>query len=246
MLLWLLKLLLTAGLLFTASNAEAGILKTVSKGVHHLAGKVLGESAEAAGRKATRLAFKQSDDVARLALRHSDDAAKLAVRFGDESVDVARMVSPQSSRRLAMIADELNATGQAPEVLQLIKTGGKADQVVDFLYRHKGAITGGTVLATLIANPEAALATASDITLGLADTMGSHIAQPMIENSMRQVIGPVVSSALQVVMWGVFAAIVTVVVVRRNTLMQDLKILMGLQKHLAKRVTWKWLRKPGG
>lgn len=208
----------------TSASADAAGLGKFWKGVKYLAGQAFGESAEAAGKKATKLAVRQADDVARATVRHSDEAVRLVSRFGDDAAEAAQHVSPQSGRRLLMLADELEASGKAPEVMKLISEGGRADQVVEFLYRHKGAIAGGAVLTTLLTSPDAVLGAGADLVVGLSDVAGTTIAKPLIQEA-GDALAPVVPQLVTNMMWAVFAVVLIGLVVICHRHRQNVKTL---------------------
>lgn len=192
--------------------AEAGVMKNVLKGVKHLSRELMGESVEAAGKKATKAGLHSADNVARAAARNGSAAVRTFSRFGDDVVRAAEKLSPQNSRRLMMLMPELERTGKSAEVMQLIAKGGKADQVVDFLFRHRGALLGGAAVTSLLVNPEETLAAVTDVTVGLANVAGSHIAEPLITSVSEDVLHPVASETataiawpLQMLAWGVAA-----------------------------------------
>ncbi|MCA9065712.1 MAG: hypothetical protein KDA96_21735 [Planctomycetaceae bacterium] len=220
------------GAVFVAEPADAGILRTIWRSARDVAGKVMGEGAEAASRRGLRTAVRHTDDAGRLLIQQSDEVASFAAHFGDDAAMLAGKLDPAASRRLMTVACELNASGKAPEVLKLIAEGGKADQVIDFLCRNKGAIAGGAMLTALVTDPDAVLGAASDVTVGLAEVTGNTIAQPIIEKSMDHIVAPIFSLLIPLFLWPVFVALIVLLFVRRRTLAQDLREVGALVKRV--------------
>lgn len=175
----------------------------VRKAGQFLAGKVFRETAKETTEQGTKLVLRKAGteavkQTAKTGLRQvaggtvaktaMSQSGKLVVSYGDDAAKAMAKLSPQNSRRLAMMADDIGASGQGSRLMKLIAEGGDADKVVNFLWRNKGTIVGGAVLTTLITNPDAVLGASGDVVTGLADAGGEYIAKPAIEH----VAGPVI------------------------------------------------------
>ncbi len=112
-----------------------------------------------------------------LVLRHGEEAAAALVKsrgvalpavesFGKQAIRAFQAIgSPQNARRLAMMtADggELARIGRTPEVLAVIEKYG--DKAMQFIWTHKGALFVTATLAAFLAEPEAFINGAKDIT----------------------------------------------------------------------------------
>jgi hypothetical protein len=144
------------------------VVATAFKRVGPRAGKIVGEAGEHGG-VALRLLAQHGDDAILLAgkrtsliavARYGEDAATailkhgsvgehLVEKFAKEGAEALVKVSPQNGRRLAMMAAE----GQLkPELMTVVTRFG--DEACEFIWRNKGALATGVVLATFVASPE--------------------------------------------------------------------------------------------
>lgn len=185
-------LLLVAILVAGQGEAMAGGILEAMKGVSKVIGREAGQEAAEAGGKniaksvATELVQEGGESVAKqtgkaLAKSFGDDVARLASGSSDDFAKGLGSLSAQNVRRLQMMSGDLKATGKSSEVLNLISKGGKGDQIVDFLWRNKGMILGGTAITTLLMHPDAAIAATGDIGKVLISTAGSNIALPLVQ-----------------------------------------------------------------
>jgi hypothetical protein len=112
-----------------------------------------------------------------LVLRHGEEAAAALVKsrgvalpavesLGRPAIGAFKALgSPQNVRRLAMMAadgGELARIGRTPELLAVIEKYG--DKAMQFIWEHKGALAVTATLTTFLAEPEAFLNRAKDIT----------------------------------------------------------------------------------
>lgn len=87
-----------------------------------------------------------------------------------------------------MLESELAATGKGTDVVALLGKHGQADELVDFLWRHKGKLAAGGVLAAMLVNPEGVLGATGDMTSKVIESSGKHIAQPLIKETARPIV----------------------------------------------------------
>ena len=126
----------------------------------------------------------------RLFLEHGEEAAAvLAKTHGVAEEAVAGLGRPavtafeslataQNARRLAMMASdggELAAMGRTPEVLGVVAKYGDAG--LEFLWKHKGVLASGAVVAAFLADPEPFITGAKDITQVLAENTIKPLAE---------------------------------------------------------------------
>ncbi|WP_145349505.1 hypothetical protein [Roseimaritima multifibrata] len=78
-----------------------------------------------------------------------------------------------------MLAPDLKAAGKSGEVIQLLAKGGKADEVLDFLWRNKGTIVGGAAVSAVLANPDKVLAAG-----------GEYVVKPAVQSTVSSVAAP--------------------------------------------------------
>ncbi len=112
-------------------------------------------------------------------------AARFGAQYGDEAVKALAKVTPQNARRLRMLSEELASTGHADEIWSMIAKGGRGDQVVDFLWRNKGTLVGGAMLATFVVNPEDVLDGTSKAIGNVTESVGTTIVEPVARETGR-------------------------------------------------------------
>ena len=97
--------------------------------------------------------LKYGDDGVRALITHRAVAEPIVERFGAPAVRALTPLSPQNGRRLAILVEEgaVIQGSQAAEVLKVIAQGG--DQAMEFIWKHKGALTVSAVLATFLTQP---------------------------------------------------------------------------------------------
>lgn len=118
----------------------------------------------------------------RLVARHGEEAAAALVKtrgvaqpaieaLGTPAVRAFQtLASPQNARRLAMMAGEggeLARIGRTPEVLAVIEKYG--DKAMQFIWKHKGALTVTAALAAFLAEPEPFINGAKDLSKVVAE-----------------------------------------------------------------------------
>lgn len=180
-------------------SAHAQLGKALREGAEYLGKKALGEGAqeatEAGAKKLLReaatesseqllkksglVAARFSDDAAEALAKHGDAVVPLINQFGDDAAQAVSQVTGRNARRLAMLSDELAATPQSAEVLQLVTKSGKANQVVDFLWSHKGKLATTAIVATLIANTDQVLESGTAVSVSAIETMGETLVEPL-------------------------------------------------------------------
>jgi hypothetical protein len=141
------------------------------------------ESGEQLLKRSGLLAARYSDEAASAIAKHGDSVVPLINQFGDDAAKAVSQLSGRNARRLSMLSDELATVPQGQEVLQLVAKGGKADQIVEFLWSHKGKIASTAVLASLLANTDAVLEAGTAITVAGVTTTGDSLVKPLAEEA---------------------------------------------------------------
>lgn len=166
---------------FKEAGEEA--LETASKKLLREAGEsALQRTAKSTGRSVLNAGLRKTTMTA---------GRKVLREGGEQAVTAVSRLTARNARRLAMMEKELVASGKAPEVMSLLARHGKADQLVDFMWRNKGTLATGAVVTALIANPDSVLGATGDLAGKVIETSGKHIAQPLIKETAE----PVVKSA---------------------------------------------------
>jgi hypothetical protein len=128
--------------------------------------------------KPNRMAIfvKFGDNAAEAMMRHGEIAEPLLQSIGKPAVGALKAVSSQNGRRLAMLAEDgqLAKIGRTPELLDVVTKYG--DRAMDFIWRHKGALTVTAALTAFLTNPEPFLDGAADIMKVVAENAVKPIA----------------------------------------------------------------------
>lgn len=192
----LMLILVTCGL--ESTNAQA-VRKVGQLIVNTIAREGVEEALETAGTRALREAGEAalqrsgkavSQPLVGSGIRNAASTlgTKVAHEAAEHAATAAMRLTPRSARRLAMLEQELVATGQGPAVMSILAKHGKADQLVEFLYRNKGTLATGTLLAAFVANPDGVLGATGDFGSKLIESSGKHIAQPLIKETARPIV----------------------------------------------------------
>ena len=101
------------------------------------------------------LLYAYGDDVAEVLIRHKGIAEPVLASLGEPAVKAMAAVGDQGGRRLAMMAGggDLAAIGRTAELLGVI--GRYGDKAMDFIWKHKAVLAGGTGVCRLPRQPGA-------------------------------------------------------------------------------------------
>jgi hypothetical protein len=154
-----------------------------SAGAHgDVAARLLGRYGDRAGwvaGKPARLALivRHGDQAALALVRHRTLAESVIEEFGSIGAQALTSIGPRNARRMGILLADgtLKQTGRTGEVLGVI--GRFGDRAMGFVWRHKGALTVGTVLTAFLADPEPFLHGARDFGSVAAGT----IVRPVVE-----------------------------------------------------------------
>ena len=136
------------------------------------------------------LVARHGEDAALALVRHPGLAGTVIEATGTPGARALAGLSAQNARRLAMLTEDgtLIRMGRQGELLSAIERHG--DRAMAFLWRNKGALAVGTVLAAFLRDPEPFLSGARELgggvtravaqpVLGAANRVGQDIAQPL-------------------------------------------------------------------
>ena len=128
--------------------------------------------------KGMQLFLKHGDDCARVLCKHPGGIAEPMIeQFGQPAVKALQAANVQSGRRLAMMAQngELTKIGRSQEVLEVIAKYG--DRAMAFVWSNKGALATTAGLTAFLANPEAFISGAKDLT----QIVGENAIKPLAQ-----------------------------------------------------------------
>ena len=132
--------------------------------------------------KSTAIFLKYGDDAARALIKHGEIAEPVIEQLGQPAAKTLANLSHQQARRLAIMANngDLAKIGRTRELLDVVtKYPGPtwADTVMDFIWRHKGALAVSAALAAFIADPEPFINGVKDITKIAAENTVGKVAE---------------------------------------------------------------------
>lgn len=151
---------------------------------------------------------RYGDDAAEVLIKHKGIAEPLVESLGEPAVKALGNLGARNGRRLAMMTKDLTTGGQAAALLEVIARHG--DPAMEFLWRHKGVLAGGAMLAAFIANPEPYLSGTDKLVGTLATTTitpaieaAAVAVQPAIQSA-----GHAVSEGFALLRWALVAAVI--------------------------------------
>jgi hypothetical protein len=130
-------------------------------------------------RKSLALVARHGDVTAEALLKHPGVATLVIEALGEPGIRALNALSKREGRRLAQLLEEswFSQTGRAAEVLAVVERFG--DRAMDFIWRHKGALTVASVLAAFLTDRASFLDGTKRIAHAAADTAsGSLTAVP--------------------------------------------------------------------
>jgi hypothetical protein len=123
---------------------------------------------------------RYGEGAAQALIRHTSVAEPLIEAGGQPAIAALKAVTPQSGRRLAMLAAEGGDLAQLtrdPRVLSTIASRG--DEVCSFIWRNKGALAVTGVAASFMVNPQPYL----DGTVSLAGVVTQNAVKPIAQST---------------------------------------------------------------
>lgn len=122
------------------------------------------------GRLALFLRF--GDEAAEALARHGPAAEQVIGQAGQAGARAVQCLTGENARRLAMMLEE-GAVARPGEWLPVIQRYG--DSAMEFIWRNKGALATGTILATFLANPKPFLDGAQHLAGSVVSTTGDVV-----------------------------------------------------------------------
>jgi hypothetical protein len=121
------------------------------------------------------LVARHGDDAARALVRHPGLARSVIEATGTPGARVLAGLSAQNARRLAMLTEDgtLLRMGRQDELLNAIERHG--DRALDFVWRHKGVLVVGTLLAAFLNDPEPFLTGARELGGGVTQAVAQVV-----------------------------------------------------------------------
>ena len=138
--------------------------------------------------RSTAIFLKHGDDAARALIKHGEIAEPVIEQLGQPAAKTLANLSNQQARRLAIMANngDLAKIGRTTELLEVVTKHPDptwADAVMDFIWRHKGALAVSAALAAFLADPEPFINGVKDITKIAAENTVGKVA----EEAARQI-----------------------------------------------------------
>jgi len=127
------------------------------------------------------LFVKHGDGAATALMKHKGIAEPLVRAHQVPGVQALNAVSPRCGRRLAMLQEsgDLERIGRSPELLDVI--GRHGDRAMDFIWKHKGALTVSAVLASFLADPEPYLNGSRQLAEHATEAVAEAAVKPLAE-----------------------------------------------------------------
>ncbi len=150
------------------------------------------------------LVARHGEDAARALVRHPGLARSVIESTGAPGARALAGLNSQNARRLAMLIDDgtLMRMGRQEALMNVIERQG--DRALDFIWRNKGALAVGTVLAVFVADPEPFLSGARELGGGVAKV----VAQPVL--GVANHVGQVLTKPLALVAIGTLGVLIGV------------------------------------
>jgi hypothetical protein len=204
---------------------EASKWKVLREGIESLgkqSGKALQEGAEAAakrsaarkslleglesgaGKAGSTVVRQAGKDVGALAAKFGARVTTPVVgKFGDDGARALASLSTTGGERLASIADELASSGRGKDWMKLIAARG--DEVMEWLWKHKGSVAIGTAATAVALQPEEFLRASEHVATAVLDSAGKHVFEPLIAQGAKHIAGPMAERAAAAIPWHTIA-----------------------------------------
>lgn len=128
------------------------------------------------------LISRYGDDAAGVLIRHRAVAEPVLEKLGQPAIGALAAVGPQGGRRLAMMVGDLAGGGHAPELLGVITRHG--DKAMEFIWKHRAVLAGGTALTAFLTNPEPYLNGTAEIARAGGEA-ANQLATTVAENAVK-------------------------------------------------------------
>ncbi|MBU6386000.1 MAG: hypothetical protein KGS49_08695 [Planctomycetes bacterium] len=114
-------------------------------------------------------------------IKHGVVAEKLIASAGSPAVGAMKQLTDQSVRRMAMLADEPSTAALAKSSDLLGVVGRYGDRAMDFVWRNKLTLAGGTALAAFVANPEPFLDGTRQLVENTVESVATNVGKPIAQ-----------------------------------------------------------------
>jgi hypothetical protein len=114
-------------------------------------------------------------------IKHGVVAEKLIASAGSPAVGAMKQLTDQSVRRMAMLADEPSTAALAKNSDLLGVMGRYGDRAMDFVWRNKLTLAGGTALAAFVANPEPFLDGTRQLVENTVESVATNVGKPIAQ-----------------------------------------------------------------
>ncbi|MFM8572534.1 MAG: hypothetical protein ACKOAU_13135 [Pirellula sp.] len=128
-----------------------------------------------------RMVREFGEEAGEALIKHGSVAEKLITQAGSPAVGAMKQLSGQSVRRMAMLADEPATATLAKNTDLLGVVGRYGDRAMDFVWRNKLTLAGGTALAAFVANPEPFLDGTRQLVENTVESVASNVGKPIAE-----------------------------------------------------------------
>ncbi len=172
------------------------------------------QALETFGAAGAKILARWGDDGVRLLALEGDAAVSFMARFGDEAVEfmirhpgagrdllqhfgaaaLRGRLSTESVVTLNRLAEPIRGSGRAAEIFGVIERFG--DRACAFLWRNKGAIFSGTVLASFLSDPQPYLDGVKQLVVEPAAELAAGVAREAVRRTNWTVLGGCVLAIL--------------------------------------------------
>jgi len=140
---------------------------------------------------------KHGDDAAEAMIRHREIVEPILQSLGKPGAKALANVNSQNARRIAMMVEDgdLTKIGRTPEVMSVVERFG--DRAMQFIWRHKFVLAGGTALAAFLDNPEPFIDGTQKVAVAGVNSIGA----PIAAQAANRIPWPVVTFAVIAIIW---------------------------------------------
>ncbi len=121
------------------------------------------------------LASRFGDDAVEAMIKHGEPAEKILQIGGAAAGEAAAKLAPRQGRQLAMLASDATDAALVRNSALMATIAKTGDRGMEFVWKNKGALAVGAVLAAFLANPEPFI----DGTKSLAEVAASTAVAPL-------------------------------------------------------------------
>lgn len=159
---------------------------------------------------------KHGDDAAEAMIRHREIVEPILQSLGKPGAKALANVNSQNARRIAMMIEDgdLAKIGRTPELMSVVERFG--DRAMEFIWRHKFVLAGGTALAAFLQNPEPFLDGTQKVAVAGMNSIGVPIATQAANQIHWPAVTYVLVAAILIVTWRILPRRPTVASIDRR------------------------------